>query len=169
MHPHACNFHSTSVEQQPADTWLAHTDASATPNPGRMGLGAVLVSPDGTAHVLSELSPGLGCNNEAEVRALMAALRAMKSMGARHVEARCDNSVVVAQLMDASAPPIARLAALFDEARALLAHFESARVRWIPQHRNQEADALARAALGLTQPRQPRATRPRKHKGRKKR
>jgi ribonuclease HI len=45
--------------------------------------------------------------------------------------------------------PITRLAALFDEARALLSSFEQASLRWIPRHRNVEADALARAAMGL--------------------
>ncbi len=153
MHPLASTFPSASVEQQRAGAWSAHTDGSATPNPGRMGLGAVLVAPDGARHVLSEVAPGMGCNNEAEARALMAALRATKALGARNVQAWCDNSVVVAQLGDPAAPPIARLAALFAEARDLLADFESASVRWIPQHRNQEADMLARAALGLTQPR----------------
>jgi ribonuclease HI len=44
---------------------------------------------------------------------------------------------------------VARLAALFDEARALMGRFERASVHWLPRHRNAEADALARAALGL--------------------
>ncbi|MDP9901532.1 ribonuclease HI family protein [Variovorax ginsengisoli] len=136
-----------------ADEWSVHSDGSAMPNPGRMGLGAVLVAPDGTRHTLSEAAHGTGCNNEAEVRALMAALQALKARGVQAVRVCCDSSVVVTQLGAASAPPIARLAALFDEARGLLAGFERACVLWIPQHRNQEADALARAALGLTQPR----------------
>jgi len=38
---------------------------------------------------------------------------------------------------------------LFDEARALLKSFDQATLKWIPRHRNREADALARAALGL--------------------
>ncbi|MDB5848424.1 MAG: ribonuclease, partial [Rhodoferax sp.] len=62
--------------------WVAYCDGSAVPNPGRMGLGAVLTAPDGTRHSLSELAREHGCNNEAEVRALMATLRALKSLGA---------------------------------------------------------------------------------------
>ena len=135
------------------DIWLVHCDGSALPNPGRMGLGAVWTAPDGTRHTLSQVAPGTGCNNEAEVRALMAALTALKLQGAQDLLLHCDNSVVVAQVGSHTAKPIARLAALFDEARALFNTFQHATLVWIPQHRNSEADALARAALGFLEPR----------------
>ena len=133
--------------------WQIHSDGSAVPNPGRMGLGAVWTAPDGTRHTLSQVAPGIGCNNEAEVRALMAALRALQLQGADDLRLHCDNSVVVEQIGNPNAKPIARLAALFDEARALFNAFDHATLVWIPQHRNSEADALARAALGMTTPR----------------
>lgn len=129
--------------------WLIYCDGSALPNPGRMGLGAVWTTPDGARHTLSQVAPGYGCNNEAEVRALMAALRALKLQAADDLRVHCDNSIVVEQVGSSTAKPIARLAALFDEARALFHTFEQARLVWIPQHRNAEADALARAALGM--------------------
>ena len=133
--------------------WLIHSDGSAVPNPGRMGLGAVWTAPDGTRHTLSQVAPGFGCNNEAEALALMAALRALQLQGANDLRLHCDNSVVVEQVGNPCARPIARLAALFDEARALFNAFDQATLVWIPQHRNSEADALARAALGMTVPR----------------
>ena len=129
--------------------WVAYCDGSAVPNPGRIGLGAVITAPDGTRHTLSHTARAPGCNNEAELRALMATLEALKSMGADKVLVHCDNSVVVEQLGPAGAPPIARLAPLFDAARALLPSFAEVRLVWIPGHRNGEADALARAALGM--------------------
>lgn len=132
-----------------APFWTVHCDGSAVPNPGRIGLGAVLVAPDGTRHTLSEAPALHGCNNEAELRALMAALALLQREGATALRVHSDNSVLVAQLSDAAARPIARLAALFDEARALLAGFEDVQLKWIPQRRNTEADALARAALGM--------------------
>lgn len=133
--------------------WLIHSDGSALPNPGRMGLGAVWTAPDGTRHTLSQVAPGIGCNNEAEVRALMAALRTLQLQGADDLRVHCDSSVVVAQVGSNTTKPIARLAALFDEARALFNTFSQATLVWIPQHRNGEADALARAALGVLEPR----------------
>ncbi len=129
--------------------WVIHCDGSAVPNPGRMGLGAVLVAPDGARHTLSQAPDGRGCNNEAELKALMAALHAARGHGATAVRVFTDNSVLVEQLGAVRVPPVARLADLFDEARGLLASFDGCSVAWIPGHRNAEADALARAALGI--------------------
>ncbi|RZI92582.1 MAG: ribonuclease HI family protein [Variovorax sp.] len=129
--------------------WVAWCDGSAVPNPGRMGLGAVLIAPDGTRHALSQATHTIGCNNEAELRALMAAAGEARARGATTLQVYSDNSVVVAQLRDASAEPIARLAPLFDEARMLLNGFDRVAVAWVPRHRNREADVLARKALGM--------------------
>jgi ribonuclease HI len=150
-----------------AAPWVIHCDGSAVPNPGRMGLGAVVVEPDGaTRHALSEATHLIGCNNEAELRALLLGLRRVLQLAPRPahpVQVFSDNSVLVAQLAgDDAMPPIARLADLFDQARAQLAACGDVHVHWIPRHRNGEADALARAALGLA----PKASTP--HRLRKK-
>ncbi len=129
--------------------WTLHCDGSAFPNPGHMGLGAVLVSPDGTRRTLSEQAPGRGCNNEAEARAMMAALHEAKRLGADCVRIHSDSRVVVDQLTGDGGQPIERLDTLFMELRAQLAAFSDSTVKWIPQHRNSEADALARNAAGL--------------------
>jgi ribonuclease HI len=129
--------------------WHVYCDGSAMPNPGRMGLGAVIVAPDGTRHTLSQATGERGCNNEAELRALMAALHAARTHGATALRVCSDSSILVEQLGVTASPPIARLATLFDEARALLRSFDAATLTWIPRHRNGEADALARLALGF--------------------
>lgn len=131
------------------DFWTIYCDGSAVPNPGRMGLGAILIGSDGTGYSLSITAEGRGCNNEAELRALMAALQYARQRGATALLIHCDNSVVVEQLAGTAAEPFLRLASLFDEVRAVLRSFTSARLIWIPRHRNREADALARAAVGL--------------------
>lgn len=132
-----------------ADVWTVHCDGGAVPNPGRMGLGVVMVDPRGQRHTLSQATHLTGCNNEAEVRALMAALQTLKDHGATRLRIHSDNSILVEQCTVPGCKPIARLAGLFDEARALLSRFEHAHLQWVPRHRNGEADALARAALGL--------------------
>ena len=111
--------------------------------------GAVLTEPDGTRHTLSQVMSERGCNNEAVLLALMAALRELKVLGAKTLLAYSDNSILIEQLSSCNAKPVARLASLFNEARALLALFDHAYLKWIPRHRNREADELARAALGL--------------------
>ena len=132
-----------------ADGWTVHTDGTAWPNPGRMGLGAVLVAPDGRRLTLSIAAPQSGCNNEAELRAVMAALALARAEGAEVVRLHCDNSIVVAELAGTAPRPMARLHGLFDEARVLAASFRRLELVWIPRHRNAEADVLARAAVGL--------------------
>ena len=139
------------------ELWTIYCDGSAVPNPGRMGLGAVVTAPDGSRHPLSITAEGRGCNNEAELRALMAAMQYARQRGAAALMIYCDNSVVVAQLAGTATEPFLRLAPLFDEVRAELRSFESTRLVWIPRHRNAEADALARAAVGL-EPKGPLAT-----------
>jgi ribonuclease HI len=135
--------------------WWVYCDGSAVPNPGRMGLGAVLVGPDGvTQHHISEATTFTGCNNEAELRALLAALQWLGqkvSATSTTVHVISDSSVLVAQLGSTHAvAPIARLAPLFEEARGALQQFAHIDLQWVPRHRNGAADTLARAALGLT-------------------
>lgn len=132
-----------------AQLWRVYCDGSAVPNPGYMGLGAVMTAPDGAQHTLSLATHTRGCNNEAELLALVAALRALQGYGATALQICTDNSILVEQLGAQNAKPIARLAGLFDDARALLGTFDHASLKWIPRHRNGEADALARVALGL--------------------
>jgi ribonuclease HI len=136
-----------------AGTWLIHCDGSAVPNPGRMGLGAVLVGPDGTAqHHISEATTFTGCNNEAELRALLRALQWLEPKvdpASITLQVVSDSSLLVDQLGALTAAPIARLAPLFEEARSVLQRFAQVDLQWVPRHRNGAADTLARAALGL--------------------
>jgi ribonuclease HI len=145
-----------------ARRWTVYCDGSAMPNPGRMGAGAVITEPDGTRHTLSSASHAIGCNNEAELRALTLALEELKARGATAVLAYTDNSILVEQLGEPAAKPIARMAGLFEDARALLGSFEEASLRWVPRHRNHEADALARASLGFAPKAPPKATKKRR-------
>jgi len=136
-----------------AGTWLIHCDGSAVPNPGRMGLGAVLVGPDGTTqHHISEATTFTGCNNEAELRALLRALQWLEPKvdpASITLQVVSDSSLLVDQLGALTAAPIARLAPLFEEARSVLQRFAQVDLQWVPRHRNGAADTLARAALGL--------------------
>ena len=122
-----------------------------------MGLGAVLMGPDDTVqHQISEATSFTGCNNEAELRALLRALQWLEGQAAAAttaVQVISDSRVLVEQLGPpagtSTVEPIARLAPLLDEARTVLQRFAQVDLQWVPRHRNRAADALARAALGL--------------------
>ena len=126
-----------------------HIDGSSLPNPGPMSLGVVLQMPDGVQHTLSKNLHRSGCNNEAELLALMAALDLADSLGARCLTVRTDSQVLLEQLGPPGpkpARPIERLKPLFEQARQRMQSFDELQLQWLPRHRNNEADALARAA-----------------------
>ena len=133
----------------PLACWTVHIDGSALPNPGRMALGAVLVDPQGAQHTVSQDTRRTGCNNEAEVLALLAALEVLSAHQVQHAHIYSDSSILVEQLIQAHPKPVVRLTPLYDQARAAVRQFAGLQLHWVPRHRNQQADALARAALQL--------------------
>ncbi|WP_286747267.1 ribonuclease HI family protein [Aquabacterium sp. UBA2148] len=147
--------HADGDDAQPAHpaddaTWVAHCDGGAWPNPGTMALGAVLTSPNGEVHHLSQRLSGSGCNNEAEWRATVALLGLALQHGARSLHLHTDSTQVRDHLSQADAPALPpALQTWVNEARAQAARLTHFSVQWVPRHRNAQADALAREALGL--------------------
>lgn len=126
--------------------WRAWFDGSARPNPGRCGLGGVLTGPAGQRIELS-LDGGHGNSSEAEYRALIAVLRAALEHDAHALLIAGDSQVVID---DVNGPDCAGAPALQlyrEQARALLARLPGATLRWIPRHKNLEADALSQRAV----------------------
>ena len=111
----------------------------------------VLVAPDDRRSEKSLLLNCIGCNNEAELHALCAALEMASAAGARRLLLRGDSDVALRYVRGPDSTQIARLLALVDRARDGLRRFEDAQLLWIPRHRNAEADRLSRQALGLPQ------------------
>ena len=114
-----------------------------------MSLGALLHMPDGSEHRLSQNLHRSGCNNEAELLALGKALELARQAGARHLVLRGDSDFAVRHLRGEAVTQVARLKVLIAAIRAQLDGFASARLEWVPRHRNPDADRLSRAALGL--------------------
>ncbi len=148
--------HATSERPEPEACWageapwLAHCDGGAWPNPGAMAMGAVLTSPSGEVHRLSQRLTGNGCNNEAEWRAAVAVLGFALQHGARSLHLQTDSTQVRDHLSLRGHPALPpSLQAWVEEARALAERLNHLTVKWVPRHRNAQADALARQALGL--------------------
>lgn len=132
-----------------SEPWRAWFDGSALPNPGRLGIGAVLLGPDGERVELSRLAAERGCNNQAEALALCAALELALQNFVTHLVVAGDSDLVIRLVQRTHAAEAVRLAPLLDRARALARRFSLIRFDWIPQHRNLDADRLSRSALGL--------------------
>lgn len=139
---------TTSLQPDHAE-WQAWFDGSALPNPGRIGLGALLRGPAGEQFEYSGMAADGGCNNEAELLALGKALEMAHTSGARHLVVRGDSDFAVRHLRGEAHTRVAHLQALILQMQPLLAAFTSVRLEWIPRHRNPDADRLSRAALGL--------------------
>ena len=133
----------------PASAWRAWFDGSAHPNPGRCGIGALLKGPDGALHELSQPA-GHGNSSEAEYRALIAVLEAALAHGATDLTVYGDSRVVIDDVNGLGAHAAPSLAGYRARARSLLARLPDTTLRWIPRHRNHEADALSQRAVPRT-------------------
>lgn len=133
----------------PPQEWQLWFDGTSAPNPGRMGLGVVLVAPDGTRTTDGRAPGTSGCNNVAELSALALGLSMAQAAGARQLAVFSDSDFVVRHVSGGAVTHIHPLARLVRETQAQLDAFDTVRFQWIPRHRNGEADHLARAALGL--------------------
>ncbi len=139
-----------AVRQQrhdgPGTPWRAWFDGSAHPNPGRCGIGGLLTGPaDERIEVCR--SAGYGNSSEAEYLALIAVLQAALQAGASGLTVYGDSQVVI---NDMGAPASSRapsLLALREAALALVAQLGDVALRWIPRHKNPEADALSQRAV----------------------
>jgi ribonuclease HI len=142
--------HALAVRQQrhdgPVTAWRAWFDGSAHPNPGRCGIGALLTGPGGQRIEVSRPA-GYGNSSEAEYQALIALLDAAVQAGARGLTVYGDSQVVINDMKAAPASQAPALRELRTAALALLAQLSDVTLRWIPRHKNPEADALSQRAV----------------------
>lgn len=139
-----------AVRQQrhdgPVTPWRAWFDGSAHPNPGRCGLGALLTGPAGERIEVSRPA-GYGNSSEAEYQALIAVLEAAVQAGASGLTVYGDSQVVINDVGAAPGGQSAALRELRDAALALMAKLDDVALRWVPRHKNPEADALSQRAM----------------------
>ncbi|MCU6434524.1 ribonuclease HI family protein [Undibacterium sp. Jales W-56] len=128
--------------------WRAWFDGSAHPNPGKIGIGALLISPTGERTEISERRSD-GDNNEAEFHALQSVLSQALASGADILHI-CGDSRVVIDALNAQknrAFPSAILQTHYLQSLNLIRQFKDLRLNWIPREKNAEADALSQAAI----------------------
>ena len=128
--------------------WRAWFDGSARPNPGRCGIGARLLGPQGQLVELSQPA-GYGNSSEAEYLALAAVLEAALAQGARELTVYGDSRVVLDDVAAADAKSAPVLRPYRARVQALLAQLPGTTLRWVPRHKNLDADALSQRASTL--------------------
>ena len=124
-------------------SWQGWFDGSAVPNPGRIGLGAVLRSPAGKITELSLLG-GCGDSNQAEYLALIGLLELARQQQVMMLVIYGDSKIVLDDLVAPNS--IAALQSYRSRARELIAQIDTVQLQWIPRARNGAADALSQRA-----------------------
>jgi ribonuclease HI len=126
---------------------IIYTDGGARGNPGPAGIGAVIY--DEKQRVVVEISEYLGVatNNQAEYRALLAALKKAQSLEATELEFYLDSELVVKQLNREYKVKNKDLAPLFLTIHNLSLSFKKITYTHVPRERNKEADQLANEAM----------------------
>jgi len=125
--------------------WRGWFDGSAKPNPGRCGIGARLLGPNGESVELSQPA-GYGNSSEAEYRALILLLETAAAHGAGPLTVYGDSQVVIDDVNGSPDAGAVVLRSLRTRVHALLAQLPHTTLRWIPRHKNGEADALSQRA-----------------------
>jgi ribonuclease HI len=128
--------------------WRAWFDGSARPNPGRCGIGARLEGPGGAIEISQ--AAGHGNSSEAEYRALIAVLEAAVARGVSSLTVYGDSQVVIGDALGPDLLAAPALRSYRSAARALMARIDGLALRWVPRHKNQQADALSQRAFDTT-------------------
>jgi ribonuclease HI len=126
---------------------IIFTDGGARGNPGPAGIGAAIYDKDKI--LVAELSEYLGVatNNQAEYKALIAALKKAAAMEAQEIECYLDSELVVKQLNREYKVKNKDLAPLFLEIHNLSLNFKNISYTHVPREQNKEADRLANEAM----------------------
>lgn len=124
--------------------WRGWFDGSAHPNPGRLGIGALLLGPNGERIEISAPA-GEGDSSDAEYAALTALLQAAVRLKPAQLLLCGDSQVVINDVLGIT---VAKgLAAERARVLALMQQLPQVSLRWIPRHRNGDADRLSQMAI----------------------
>lgn len=126
---------------------IIHTDGGARGNPGPAGIG--VIARDEKNEVVFEISEYIGetTNNQAEYRAVVAAIKKAKEFGAEELDFYLDSELVVKQLKREYKVKNKDLAPLFVKIYNATISFKKVTFTHVPREFNKKADALANQAM----------------------
>ena len=126
---------------------IIYTDGGARGNPGPAGIGAVIYDEQGD--MVAEISEYIGetTNNQAEYRAVVAAIKKAGELKADELTFYLDSELVVKQLNREYKVKNKELAPLFVRIYNAVLSFKKVKFIHIPREKNQAADKLANQAM----------------------
>ena len=122
-------------------------DGACRGNPGASAIGATLKNEQGQLVATVSRTIGRATSNQAEYRALIAALEKAAELGAQRVDVCLDSELVVRQLQGTYRVKNAALRPLYLRAAELLGKFAGFTITTVPRAENSEADRLANQAF----------------------
>ncbi len=124
-----------------------YTDGGARGNPGPAGIGAVFY--DEQKNIVAEISEYIGetTNNQAEYKAVIAAITKAKELGAKELDFYLDSELVVKQLNREYKVKNKGLAPLFVQIYNAVLNFKKVSFSHVRREFNEEADRLANLAM----------------------
>ena len=126
---------------------IIHTDGASRGNPGPAAIGATIKDEQGRLVASIPQRIGTATNNQAEYRALIAALEKATRLGASQADIYLDSELVVKQLNGRYKVKKATLRLLYQKVIQLIGSLEGFTIAYIPREQNAEADKLAVLAL----------------------
>ena len=130
----------------PGKTTEVYIDGASRGNPGKSGIGVLIIRPDGSREEIREYI-GRGTNNEAEYKALIKALAYLVAEKIHTVKIHTDSQLVASQMNGLWKVKDPKLRILHSEAKKLVSLIPTFEIEYIPRENNTEADALANEAI----------------------
>ena len=123
------------------------TDGGARGNPGPAGIGAVAYDESGKAVFTVSEYIGEATNNQAEYKAVIAALEKAKECNAQELDFYLDSELIVKQIKREYKVKNADLSPLFLKVYNLTLGFKKVKFTHVPREKNKEADRLVNEAI----------------------
>lgn len=132
--------------QPPTRKLIIHVDGASRGNPGPAAIGVVIRDGRRTIATISQ-AIGTTTNNQAEYRAIIAALEKAVAMDASEVELKTDSELMQRQILGRYRVRNEGIKPLYARAKQLIDELPVFTITCIPREQNAEADALANKAL----------------------
>ncbi len=126
---------------------VIYADGASRGNPGPAAIGVTIKDKGGKLITFISQCIGRATNNQAEYRAIIAALEEATRLGAKQVDIKMDSELVVKQINGEYRVKKATLKPLYQQVKQQQGLLEGFTITHIPRQQNIEADKLANKAL----------------------
>ncbi|HEX9503213.1 MAG TPA: ribonuclease HI family protein [Patescibacteria group bacterium] len=132
-----------------SDKLIIYTDGGARGNPGPAAVGVAIYNVSGREMERYKKYIGTATNNQAEYKALIAALELATTMGAESLVCHMDSELIVRQLQGKYKIRDSELGVLAAEVLRQTSKFKQIEFVHVPREKNKLADQLVNEALDI--------------------